>query len=78
MKTNDIKKGMIIRLDYGLEATVFDNRRGNIRTVEVDGVNGLEISDIAAWRFSVVQVEGRWVPVTLTPQQERLRALQAW
>lgn len=38
MKTNDIKKGMIVRLDNGWYGIMADNQRGNIRMVDVDGL----------------------------------------
>ena len=37
MKTNDIKKGMRVRLRNGWYGTMFDNMKGNTRMVEVEG-----------------------------------------
>ena len=37
MKTNDLKKGMRIRLRNGWEADVWDNMRGNTRVCNVYG-----------------------------------------
>lgn len=38
MKTNDLKKGHMIRLDNGWFAIMGDNMRGNIRVADVDGM----------------------------------------
>lgn len=37
MKTNDLKKGTLIRLRNGWKAKLVDNMHGNIRTAEVYG-----------------------------------------
>ena len=37
MKTNDIKKGMRVKLANGWEGTMADNMRGSTRVVEVEG-----------------------------------------
>lgn len=37
MKTNEIKKGMIVRLNNGWFGKMYDNTRGNTRCVEVYG-----------------------------------------
>lgn len=41
MKPNDIKKGMVVETKDGVEVTVQDNRKGNIRLVETP-VFGME------------------------------------
>ena len=38
MKTNDIKKGMVVELNNGWFGIMADNMRGNIRMVDVDGM----------------------------------------
>jgi len=38
MKTNDLKKGRMIRLANGWFAIMADNQRGNIRMADVDGM----------------------------------------
>ena len=38
MKTNDIKKGMAVRLNNGWYGIMADNMRGNTRMVDVDGM----------------------------------------
>lgn len=38
MKTNDIKKGMVVRLNNGWMGIMADNMRGNTRMVDVDGL----------------------------------------
>ena len=74
MKTNDIKKGMRIVLRNGWKATMYDNARGNIRMAEVEG-HYTEIGSIYAHDIASVESSpGVWVPVTLTPAQEKLSA----
>ena len=38
MKTNDIKKGMVVELRNGWFGIMADNMRGNTRMVDVDGM----------------------------------------
>ena len=38
MKTNDIKKGMVVELNNGWFGVMADNMRGNTRMVDVDGM----------------------------------------
>jgi hypothetical protein len=38
MKTNDIKKGMVVELNNGWFGIMADNMRGNTRMVDVDGM----------------------------------------
>ena len=38
MKTNDIKKGMVVELDNGWFGIMADNMKGNTRMVDVDGM----------------------------------------
>lgn len=38
MITNDIKKGTFFRLSNGFDAKMLDNKKGNIRLAEVNGL----------------------------------------
>ena len=38
MKTNDIKKGMVVELNNGWFGIMADNMKGNTRRVDVDGM----------------------------------------
>ena len=38
MKTNDIKKGMVVQLNNGWYGIMADNMKGNTRMVDVDGI----------------------------------------
>ena len=38
MKTNDIKKGMVVELNNGWFGIMADNMKGNTRMVDVDGM----------------------------------------
>ena len=71
MKTNDIKKGMRIKLANGWYATMMDNKRGNIRMAEVEGIY-TEIGSIYAHDIiSVEQPDGVWHVVEHTKQQKQ-------
>jgi hypothetical protein len=71
MKTNDIKKGMRIKLANGWYGTMMDNKRGNIRLAEVEGIHK-EIGSIYAHDIiSVEQPDGVWHVVEHTKQQKQ-------
>lgn len=73
MKTNDIKKGMRIRLRNGWEGTMKDNAKGNIRIAEVEGYV-TETGSVYSHDIVAVQVGGiGWKTVEHTPAQEKLR-----
>lgn len=72
MKTNDIKKGMRIRLNNGWYATMCDNARGNIRMAEVEGFY-TEVGSIYAHDIALVYVDNDWVPINYTAAQDKLR-----
>lgn len=72
MSTNEIKKGMRIRLRNGWYGTMMDNRKGNIRLAEVEGYC-TETCSVYAHDIMVVQPEkdGEWVAVVLDARQEK-------
>jgi len=73
MKTNDIKKGMRVRLAVtGWKGTMFDNMRGNIRMVEVEGLY-TEIGSVYSHDIEFVKVDGLWEKVEHTPAQLKLK-----
>ena len=74
MKTNDIKKGMKIQLNNGWFATMFDNKKGNIRMAEVEGIY-TEIGSVYAHDIARVKVNEAWVPVEHTPAQLKLKSM---
>ena len=55
MKTNDLKRGQLIRLENGWFAILDDNRQGNTRMAIVDGfhreLGSVYSHDIAWWRY---------------------------
>lgn len=76
MKTNEIRKGMRIRLNNGWFATMADNAKGNIRMADVEGLyretGSVYSHDIVAVRPGP---EGTpWQDVEHTPAQVALRA----
>ena len=73
MKTNDIKKGVRFRLQNGWYATMRDNKRGNTRLAEVEGVY-TEIGSVYAHDIALVKgPDGLWVGVEHTKAQIKLR-----
>jgi hypothetical protein len=72
MKTNDIKRGMRVRLRWsGWEGTMSDNAKGNTRIVLVEGMY-TELGSVYAHDIVAVQVEDKWVKVEHTDSQKRL------
>jgi len=74
IKTNDIKKGDRIQLRNGWYATMYDNKRGNIRMAEVEGIY-TEISSVYAHNIVMAKVDGEWQQVEHTKQQKKMRAM---
>lgn len=72
VKTNDIKKGMRVRLRNGWYGTMADNMRGNTRMVKVEGYY-TEIGSVYSHDIAFVQIDGTWQPVEHTKQQLALR-----
>lgn len=73
MKTNDIKKGVRVRLRNGWEAIVADNAKGTIRMCEVFG-DFTEIGSVYAHDIVQYQAADKsWMDVEHTPAQEKLR-----
>lgn len=74
MQTNDIKQGMRVYLNSGWEGTMQDNRKGNTRMVEVEGIY-TEIGSV--YTHDIVGVldvaNAEWVKVEHTPAQLKLK-----
>ena len=70
--SNDIKKGMQLTAN-GFRGEMFDNKRGNIRTIKVDGIMGQEIGSCYVWDISSVTIDGMNHRVELTPKQKQAR-----
>lgn len=72
MFINDIKKGMRLHLKSGFAATMVDNKKGMIRTADVEGVYR-EIGSIYAHDIYVVlnPTTGQWEAPEFTPEQEK-------
>lgn len=69
MTTNDIKSGMRFKLANGWYGTMKDNKRGNIRLAEVEGLY-TEIGSIYAHDIiSVEKPDGIWHTIELTKSQ---------
>lgn len=78
MKTNDIKKGMRILLSCGWKATMLDNKKGNIRLAEVEGIF-TEIGSVYSHDIThcMTEIGGDWVKVNHTDSQKELKN-QGW
>lgn len=72
MKTNDLKKGVRVRLANGWEADVADNARGDIRMCKVYGLY-TEIGSVYSHDIVAALIDGNWVTVEHTPKQVKLR-----
>ena len=75
MLTNDIKKGMRIKLRNGFDATMQDNKKGNIRLAEVDGYFGKELGSVYSHDIVAVLVDEKWVHVEHTKDQQKTKAV---
>jgi hypothetical protein len=73
VKTNDIKKGTKIRLVDGIEATMQDNMKGNIRLIMVVTPQGEDWGSTYAHKIKQAFVNGEWADVELTHDQLKLR-----
>lgn len=72
MFANDIKKGMNIIMTHGRYGKMMDNKRGNIRMVEVtNGICGPEIGSIYAKDILKVEVNGTFENVDLSDKQTK-------
>ena len=73
MNTNEIKKGMRIKLAKPpVTGIMMDNLRGIRRTVDVKGSEvGLFDEQGSVWAFDILKVEidGKWQKVEHTPKQ---------
>lgn len=74
MQTNQIKKGVRIKLHNGWFGVMFDNKKGNIRMAEVHGLH-TEIGSVYAWDISHAHdpESDTWVEVELTDKQKQDR-----
>lgn len=57
VKSNEIKKGTRMVLSNGFAATMYDNRKGNVRMAEVQGYC-TEIGSIYVWDIALVEIGG--------------------
>ncbi len=74
MKTNDIKKGMRVKLANGWEGTMADNMRGSTRVVEVEGFF-TEMGSVYSHDIKFVRPtpDSGWLLVEHTPEQLKLK-----
>ena len=74
LNTNDLKKGTQIILKSGFGAVLYDNKKGNTRLAEVDGIFK-EIGSIYAHDIDQAFINGNWQPVIHTKKQKELNTL---
>lgn len=74
VKTNDLKKGTPITLRNGWAAIIMDNKKGDIRLAEVDGLFK-EIGSIYAHDIDTAFINGEWVIVDYTKSQLQLKEM---
>jgi preprotein translocase subunit YajC len=85
---NDIKKGAVVTLKSGLEATVADNLRGMIRnlTYKVIDMDMTETGSSYIYDWDTVVIDGVTYKVTMTEKQAKqakniksmMRSLRTW
>ena len=79
MKTNEIKKGMKIKVSLlGMPVTgiMMDNLKGNTRLVDVKGSEIQmfdEMGSVYSHDISMVEVEEKWIRVEHTDNQMKLK-----
>lgn len=74
LNTNDLKKGTQIILKSGFAAVIYDNKKGNTRLAEVDGIFK-EIGSIYSHDIDQAFINGQWVSVSHTKKQKDLNTL---
>ena len=76
MKTNDIKSGYKIKLSNGWNATMYDNKKGNTRMAEVEGLY-TEIGSVYSHDIKSVfnPASNAWENVEYTPAQLKLKSM---
>ena len=76
MKTNELKKGQMVRLANGWEAELADNMRGNRRMAKVYGYH-TEMGSVYSHDIKYYQDDSAgfpdWVKVEHTKAQDKLR-----
>lgn len=68
--TNEIKKGDRILQVNGWFGTMYDNKNGNIRMAEVEGLY-TEIGSIYAYDIIAAQKDDVWRPIEHTAKQKK-------
>ena len=75
MKTNELKKGDVVRLRNGWKAILQDNRKGNTRLAEVYG-DFTELGSVYSHDIvSHLDPRSGWVKIEHTKSQDKLRAV---
>lgn len=72
--TNDLKKGTRIKLANGWYGTLMDNRKGNVRMAEVEGLY-TEMGSVYGHDIVQALVGKEWMAVAHTPQQTKSRQM---
>lgn len=72
MQPNGIKKGTRIMLQSGWGGTMYDNKKGNIRLVEVDGPFK-EVGSVYADEITHAEVDGEMVKLDYPPAMLKAR-----
>ena len=76
MQTNDIKKGTRIKLHNGWFGTMMDNKKGNARLAEIQGIY-TETGSVYAWDISHAHDSDndQWLEIELTDKQKEAQAM---
>lgn len=78
IKTNEIKKGTLVRLSNGWQAEMFCNKKGTTRMVKEVG-DYVEIGSIYSHDILQAKIGDHWEEVEHTPTQIKLKnQLSVW
>ena len=72
IKTNDLKKGIKIKLNNGWEAKIEDNMRGNTRLATVYG-DFTEMGSVYSHDIVKAFINNEWADIEYTPAQVKLK-----
>jgi len=77
--SNDIKKGWQLVTRIGCNATMEDNKKGNIRSIKTTDDNECyaEIGSIYVWDIIKARpdADSEWVTIKLNPKQEKSKKM---
>ena len=75
IQANDVKKGWAVEMRNGFRGEMYDNKKGNIRTVNMTDAPYPEIGSVYIWDIlTVTNLDGETFEIDLTPRQRKAKA----